>query len=41
VAGLRGTSFLLTAGYEAQRFHHLGTIIHTVNLALRMGWNYL
>jgi hypothetical protein len=41
VAGLRGTSFLLTAGYEAQRFHRLGLVIHTVNLALRMGWNYL
>jgi hypothetical protein len=39
--GLRGTSFLLTAGYEAQRFHHLGVLIHTVHLALRMGWNYL
>jgi hypothetical protein len=39
--GLRGTSFLLTAGYEAQLFHQLSTVIHTVNLAVRMGWNYL
>jgi hypothetical protein len=39
--GLRGTSFLLTAGYEAQRFHRLDLIVHSLNLALRMGWNYL
>jgi hypothetical protein len=41
VPGLRGTSFLLTVGYEAQRFHQLGVIAHSVNTALRMGWNYL
>jgi hypothetical protein len=35
---LRGTSFLVTIGYEAQRFHRLGLLAHQLNLALRMGW---
>jgi hypothetical protein len=38
---LRGTSFLVTVGYEAQLFHRLGVVAHEVNLALRMGWNNL
>jgi hypothetical protein len=38
---LRGTSFLVTLGYEAQVFHHLGVVAHEANLALRMGWNNL
>jgi len=36
--GLRGTSFLLTAGYEAQWFEHLGTLVHLGRVEFRMGW---
>jgi len=35
---LRGTTFLLTAGYEAQRFHHLDLTAHQGRVELRMGW---
>jgi hypothetical protein len=38
---LRGTSFLVTLGYEAQYFHHLGVLSHELNLAVRMGWGTL
>jgi hypothetical protein len=39
--GLRGTHFLVTAGYEAQYFHHLGKLVHVARLELRMGWGTL
>ena len=39
--GLRGTNFLLTAGYEAQWFHRLSKVVHMGNLQLRMGWGTL
>jgi hypothetical protein len=38
---LRGTSFLVTLGYEAQRFHRLGVLSHQLSFALRMGWGAL
>jgi hypothetical protein len=38
---LRGTSFLVTAGYEAQWFHRLQKVIHMGRLELRMGWGML
>jgi hypothetical protein len=39
--GLRGTNFLVTAGYEAQWFHHLSRVVHLGNVQLRMGWGTL
>lgn len=39
--GLRGTNFLLTAGYEAQWFHRISKAIHMGKLELRMGWGVL
>ncbi len=39
--GLRGTNFLLTAGYEAQLFHRLSRVIHMGRVELRMGWGRL
>jgi hypothetical protein len=39
--GLRGTNFLLTAGYEAQWFHRLAKVAHLARLELRMGWGSL
>jgi hypothetical protein len=41
VTGLRGTHFLLTAGYEAQWFHRLDKLVHVARLELRMGWGAL
>ena len=41
VTSLRGTNFLLTAGYEAQWFHRLAKLVHMGNLQLRMGWGTL
>jgi hypothetical protein len=38
---LRGTHFLITAGYEAQWFHRLDRVLHIGRLELRMGWSYL
>jgi hypothetical protein len=38
---LRGTTFLLTGGYQAQRFHHLGMLAHQARVELRMGWSGL
>jgi hypothetical protein len=38
---LRGTSFLVTLGYEAQYFHHLAVLSHELSFALRMGWGNL
>jgi hypothetical protein len=39
--GLRGTNFLLTAGYEAQWFHRLAKVIHMGRIEMRMGWGRL
>ena len=39
--GMRGTNFLLTAGYEAQWFHRLSKVIHMGRVELRMGWGRL
>jgi hypothetical protein len=39
--GLRGTNFLLTAGYEAQWFHRLARVVHMGRVELRMGWGRL
>jgi hypothetical protein len=39
--GLRGTNFLVTAGYEAQWFHRLAKVVHMGNLQVRMGWGTL
>jgi hypothetical protein len=39
--GLRGTHFLVTAGYEAQWFHRLARVVHMARLELRMGWGAL
>ncbi|MDX2021374.1 MAG: hypothetical protein SF187_14125 [Deltaproteobacteria bacterium] len=39
--GLRGTNFLLTAGYDIQYFHRVERLVHMGHLDLRMGWNYL
>jgi hypothetical protein len=39
--GLRGTNFLVTAGYEAQYFHRLAKLVHMGRLELRMGWGLL
>ena len=39
--GLRGTNFLVTAGYEAQWFHRLSRVVHLGRLELRMGWGQL
>jgi hypothetical protein len=39
--GLRGTNFLVTAGYEAQWFHRLSRVIHMGRVELRMGWGRL
>jgi hypothetical protein len=39
--GMRGTTFLLTAGYEAQWFHRLSKVIHLGRVELRMGWGRL
>jgi hypothetical protein len=41
VTGMRGTTFLLTAGYEAQWFHHLHLLENAVRVQLRMGWGNL
>jgi hypothetical protein len=41
LTSLRGTNFLLTAGYEAQWFHRLSKVVHMGNLQLRMGWGAL
>ena len=41
VTSLRGTNFLLTAGYEAQWFHRLSKVVHMGNLQIRMGWGAL
>jgi hypothetical protein len=39
--GLRGTTFLLTVGYEAQWFHRLDKLVHVGRVELRMGWGTL
>jgi hypothetical protein len=39
--GLRGTTFLVTAGYEAQWFHQLAKMVHMGHVELRMGWRTL
>jgi hypothetical protein len=39
--GLRGTTFLVTAGYEVQWFHQLAKTVHMGHLELRMGWGTL
>jgi hypothetical protein len=39
--GLRGTHFLVTAGYEAQYFYRVSRLIHMARLELRMGWGTL
>ncbi len=39
--GLRGTNFLLTAGYEAQWFHRVSKLVHIGRIELRMGWGQL
>jgi hypothetical protein len=39
--GLRGTNFLITAGYETQYFYRLSKLIHMGRLELRMGWGIL
>ena len=39
--GLRGTTFLITAGYEAQWFHQLAKTVHMGHIELRMGWGTL
>jgi hypothetical protein len=39
--GLRGTTFLCTAGYEVQWFERLGTLVHLGRIELRMGWSRL
>jgi hypothetical protein len=39
--GLRGTHFLVTAGYEAQWFHRLARVVHMGRVELRMGWGVL
>lgn len=39
--GLRGTNFLVTAGYEGQWFHRLQKVNHLGRLELRMGWGAL
>ena len=41
VTDLRGTSFLLTAGYEAQWFHRVGQVVHLGRVEMRMGWGAL
>jgi hypothetical protein len=41
LTGLRGTNFLLTAGYEAQWYHRLSRVVHMGNVQLRMGWGTL
>jgi hypothetical protein len=38
---LRGTTFLVTVGYDAQMFLHLDKVAHMGHLALRMGWGAL
>jgi hypothetical protein len=39
--GLRGSSFLLTAGYDVQHFHHLDRTVHLGHVDLRLGWDAL
>jgi len=39
--GLRGTTFLVTLGYEAQWFHRLDKLVHLGRVELRMGWGTL
>jgi hypothetical protein len=39
--GLRGTHFLVTAGYEAQWFHRVSKVLHMGRIELRMGWSAL
>jgi hypothetical protein len=39
--GMRGTNFLVTAGYEAQWFHRLSKVVHIGGFQLRMGWGRL
>jgi len=41
VTGLRGTTFLVTVGYEAQWFHRLDKLVHLGRVELRMGWGTL
>jgi hypothetical protein len=37
-AGLGGTTFLLTAGYDFQYFHRVSRAMHMAHLDLRVGW---
>jgi hypothetical protein len=39
--GLRGTHFLITAGYEAQWFHRVAQLVHVGRIEARMGWGQL
>jgi hypothetical protein len=39
--GLRGTTFLVTVGYEAQWFHRIDKLVHLGRVELRMGWGTL
>jgi len=39
--GLRGTTFLISAGYDVQRFHHLQRTAQMGHVDLRMGWDAL
>lgn len=36
--GLRGSTFLVNAGVEAQYFYHLGKVIALAQVGVRMGW---
>jgi hypothetical protein len=38
VTSLRGTAFLVSAGYENQYFYNLGKDLHIGHLDVRMGW---